>query len=92
MCTHVHGSTINSWSCTLTNGLPWPLMVPSPTCSPWPLHAFKSSTRQEPHVGRCRVLLLAEDRTWPLVLFHYRQVSSFQLLYCLNSAVLKLSL
>jgi hypothetical protein len=33
-----------NWGCTFTNGLPWPLTVPRLRCSPWPFHAFKSST------------------------------------------------
>ena len=33
-----------NWHCTFTNGLPWPLTMPSLSCSSWHLHAFKTST------------------------------------------------
>lgn len=32
-----------SGGCAFTNSLSWPLPVPSLSCSPWPLHSFKTS-------------------------------------------------
>jgi hypothetical protein len=33
-----------NWDCIFTSGFPWPLTVPTLSCSSWPLHAFKTST------------------------------------------------